>query len=1549
MTDDALLRRSLDAVRALREQVGQLRARTEEPIAVVGMGCRFPGGADSPDRFWDLLRAGRDGTMDVPADRWPADHWYSPDRSTPGTSYTRRGGFLAEGVHAFDASFFGVTDAEAHEMDPQHRLLLEASWQALEHAGLLSGTRAEQRVGVFVGISGSENALRPRPLRDTGPYTATGSAISVAAGRVAHTLGLRGPTLAVDTACSSSLLAVHLAVESLRRGECTAAVAGGVSAMMSPAVMVALSRMEALAEDGHCKVFDAAADGYARAEGCGMVALMRAGDAAAVRAPVLALIRGSAVNHDGRTSGLTVPNGRAQRELITQALKTARTAPHDVDYLEAHGTGTPLGDPIEVRAAADVLCAGRPAGAPLRIGAVKSNVGHLEAAAGVAGLIKTVLALRHGEIPGNLHLRTPNPRLGVERLPVVLNDRTTSWPDHPDGRPRTAGVSSFGFSGTNVHVVLAEPPATPARESGPERPAHVLALSARDPEGLRAAAARLGDWLARHPDAPLADVCHTTTARRAHFAHRAAFVTASRGDLTARLAGLAAGEVREASGGGRRLSASDAVGARDRAPARPVAFLLDATADRADHIVAALHPTHPGFRAHYDACAAELATAAGAAPDAPGCPGTGLAADVRTVACQVALVRTLTDWGVVPGAVAGGNAPGDLAAGLLADALGGRDAGLLLGARYTAAPTAATLPRRAPALRLLHGPQAGEVTADQAADPAFWSRPGTGTSPRAAAGALAPHGYDTLVHIGGTPAQDDPDGIRRLPGHDIWRELLDSLAQRHLAGDDVDWAAFDDGYDRARLDLPGQTFRRRAYGTTPAGPDTPAAPGTGAPVGTLGLRAVPSPLEQRQFTALVSRALLPEVADTAGVVHIGYYQDMLASATRTGDGLRLSGVTFEQALTLSGSRERALHLVVGPPEGDGWSTFSVHSRAVDPPDPTTATATATAAGDPASAAVEPALWRRHAGGRVRSGPTGQDPATGPESRGPEPLTEQTRADIMRRCAVRIDGAEFYRRLSERGVPYGPSVEWVTEVWLGDGEVLARLRAPSPAETDGGPGRPAPELPVPPGVLDACAPLYALAAEGDLHERDLYMVAGFGEAGFDAPADGPLWCHVRLTAPATRDTLVGDHVLCAEDGRTVGWARATEIRVIGAGGPTPDAPLTDAAADATRARWRGPAGHAALRSRLARMVGELLHLPPDDVPFAESLADAGLDSLAALELRRLVQTEAAVDLPADLLIAGPTLAEILDRVTASVEGHTATAPRRAYDTDSARWLPATPRDDRAVRLFCLPYGGRGASLYRDWAVAADSGLDVCPIQLPGREERGDERPLDAVEEAVEAVAQAVEPYVDRPFALYGHSMGALLAYRLAHRLGPKYGESLRHLFVSAFSAPTGRENPLGARLRSATRSLGFTGMPDHEDLMRLRRAEPERYLDALREELGDDLAGMAEVALDGAGYADLRIVESYRHDLTEPLLDVPVTAFHGAADPVVSEAEARAWQTLTGGAFELLVLPGDHYFVHGDQSGPRVLAELTQRLRLPHGSRGSRGPHGPHGPHGPTPS
>jgi len=1509
MTEDVLLRRSLDAIRSLRRQVEEARAAVREPIAVVGMGCRLPGGADGPEAFWRLLREGRDAITDVPRDRWPVDRYHSEDRHEPGTAYTRRGGFLREDVYAFDAPFFGISDTEAREMDPQQRLLLETSWEALEAGGLLTGRSDDRNVGVFVGVSGSESTMGSRPPEDAGPYSATGAAVSIAAGRVAYALGLRGPALAVDTACSSSLVAVHLAMQSLRRGECTAAVAGGVSAMMSPDVFVALCRMDALSADGRCKVFDESADGYVRSEGCGMVALMRLSDARARRMPVLAVIRGSAVNHDGRTSGLTVPNGRAQRELIASALAAADVHPHQIDYLEAHGTGTPLGDPIEVQAAAEALCRDRDPGTPLRIGAVKSNIGHLEAAAGVVGLIKTVLALRHEEIPANLHLNTLNPRLRADRLPMVFCGTAQPWPVRA-GRPRLAGVSSFGFNGTNAHLVVQEPPAAATRlPPRDERPAHVLALSARDEQALARSAARLADWLDAHPTAALADVCHTVNAHRPDLARRAAFVTGSTAELTGRL--------RETSEG-RDAARPTGPGTAARPSQAPVAFLLYAEGDRARRAAAELCATHPGFRTHFEECDRLLATTTGvSALDAlPGTHDTDpLTADTLAVAYQIALVRLLADWNVRPDAVAGAG-PGEIAAACLTGVCDIAGAGALLAARHTAAPPPAGLVLRAPRLRLLHGPAAATVTAQDATDPARWTRATRGAAPGTVVDVLAAHGYGTFVGLG-EAARADGLGWE-IPGEQVWREVLSGLAGHYLADGDVDWTAFGADFGRSVLELPTHPWQRRSY--PPARhPHAAAAPvaATGTPEGELGLRLLPSPLEQRQFETTLARAVLPELADTAGVLHIGYYQEMLATAARRlrPDGqrgvLRLRGVDFQHALRLPDRQERVVQLVVSPsPDGDG-PHFAVHSR-------------------PAAGSD----WERHVHGRFGTDPAGD----GADGAPPAPLTPQARERILQRCGAAVSGADFYRRMRERGVALGPSVEWMEEAWAGDGEVLARLR-PARAD-DGRPGRPERALPVHPGVLDACVQLYALAAGDALADDDLFITARMAEVLMTSghEAAGPMWVHVRLTTPVRGKRLVGDHLLCAEDGTLIGSAHGTEVQVIS---PERGAALLRAREGE---RWTGPhAGGRAgppradllerpgeLTRFLTGVAGELLSLPAGEVPVERPLTDLGLESLAALELRRRLRAELGVDVAVELLVDGPPLTELAERITGAA-GMDARSDGRGQEPhdhgpDGELWLPRRPREDAPVRLFCLPYGGRGASLYRGWPTALDSGAQVCPVQLPGREERAGERPLLDAEEVVDTVARVLKPHLDRPFALYGHSMGGLLAYRLARRFCGEHGDLLRHLFVGAFSAPTAGPNPLDRRMMTVMRTLGFDGMPAQEELVRLQREQPGAYREALHAEFGDRVAAKLEAATDGCGYADLRIVQSYRHEETEPPLTVPVTAFHGADDPVVPRADMESWRGLTREGFELLVVPGDHFFLHPDQSGPAVVRAIDERLR-----------------------
>jgi acyl transferase domain-containing protein len=505
------------------EQIEAVSRRAREPIAVVGMGCRFPGGAGNPAAYWQLLREGRDAISEVPRDRWDIDALFDPDPDAPACMSVRNGGFLAD-IGGFDPAFFGIAPREALSMDPQQRLLLEVTWEALEHAGIAPESLAGSATGVFVGICNADHFTRllNRGAASIDAYLASGNANSVASGRIAYCLGLQGPALSIDTACSSSLVALHVACRSVRSGESRLAIAAGVNVICSPETTIALSKAHMLAPDGRCKTFDASADGFSRGEGCGVLVLKRLEDALADGDRVLALIRGTAVNQDGRSGGLTVPNGPAQEAVIRMALADGSVQASDVDYVEAHGTGTSLGDPIEVRALAGALGRGRTAVRPLLIGSVKANIGHLESASGIAGVIKVVLALQHERIPPHLHFRVPSPHIAWADYPVKVAPDGVAWPrgEHR----RLAGVSSFGFSGTNAHVVIEEAPVAQPAVVLATRPLHCLPLSARSSEALEQLAGAYAEAFATAEDASFVDLVNTAGVGRSHLRERAAIV-----------------------------------------------------------------------------------------------------------------------------------------------------------------------------------------------------------------------------------------------------------------------------------------------------------------------------------------------------------------------------------------------------------------------------------------------------------------------------------------------------------------------------------------------------------------------------------------------------------------------------------------------------------------------------------------------------------------------------------------------------------------------------------------------------------------------------------------------------------------------------------------------------------------------------------------------------------------------------------------------------------------------------------------------------------------
>lgn len=527
--------------------------RTDEPIAIVAVSCRFPGAPD-PEAFWEVLSGGVDAIREVPEDRFDIDEFYDPDPDAAGKTYTRFGGFL-DGIDGFDPEFFGISPREAVWIEPQQRLMLETVWEGLERAGYAPAALRGSRTGVFVGVAANEYAhlLSSESIDKIEPHFITGNALNAISGRVAFALGFEGPAVAIDTACSSALVAVHQACQALHSGDCDMALAGGVNVLLSPVTVVAASRARMLSPVGRCKTFDASADGYVRSEGCGILVLKRLSDAERDGDRICAVIPSSAVNQDGASSGLTVPNGGAQQRLIGSALARAGLTGGDVDYLEAHGTGTPLGDPIEVQAAAAAYGDSRDADRPLLMGSVKTNIGHTESASGAAGLIKVVLSLQHEVLPQSLHFDEPSPHIPWDSLPVRVVDAAMPW--LPNGRPRRAGVSSFGFTGTNAHVLVEEAPASTDRrltdddatESASEAragQARVLALSARSPEALVALTRRYQDWLTAHPDVDLAEVCLTAGTGRSHFEHRAALVVDSVEGAREALAELAENRLR---------------------------------------------------------------------------------------------------------------------------------------------------------------------------------------------------------------------------------------------------------------------------------------------------------------------------------------------------------------------------------------------------------------------------------------------------------------------------------------------------------------------------------------------------------------------------------------------------------------------------------------------------------------------------------------------------------------------------------------------------------------------------------------------------------------------------------------------------------------------------------------------------------------------------------------------------------------------------------------------------------------------------------------------
>jgi acyl transferase domain-containing protein/acyl carrier protein len=1185
------LKRAFVAIETLQARLARVEYERAEPVAIVGIGCRFPGGGNSPEDYWQLLRDGVDAISRVPADRWDADRYYDPDPMQQGKINNVNGGFLDTDVYAFDPHFFGISPRETLQLDPQQRLLLEVVWEALEHACIAPDQLFGSATGVFVGISTLDYAVRQlgrQPPVQIGAYVGTGAMLSPAAGRISYTLGLNGPSMVVDTACSSSLLAVHLACQSLRSGESDLALSAGVNLLLDPELSIYFSTAGMLADDGRCKTFSATANGYVRSEGCGAVVLKRLSDARADGDTILALIRGSAVNQDGASGGLTVPSGPSQEQVIRQALSQAGLAPEHIDYIEAHGTGTPLGDPIEVGALGKIFGKVRPAEQPLYIGSAKSNIGHTEAAAGMVGLLKVVLALQHGEIPPNLNFHEPSPQIPWNTLPVKVPTTRTPWPAAE--KARAAGISSFGFSGTNVHVVVEEAPAAEEEHEleVPARPYHVLPLSAKSVPALRALAGAFEKRLLASEADELADICYTAARGRAHFQHRLALVADSSPVLASALGDFAGGQIEE---GMAHASSSG--------PA-PMALLFTGQGSQYVGMGRVLYDSQPLFRQTLDYCA-EILRPVLPKPllevlfDAADALDQTRYAQPALFALEYALYQVWTAWGG-EFTVVMGHSLGEYVAACVAGVFSVED-GLLLVAERA---------------RLMDAlPRSGSM-ATAFCDVATVEAALAGRESEASIAAL--NGPTSTVVSGARAAIEDivrafaVQGIRAKQlnvSHAFHSPLMEPmLAEYEAALRRVDFAP-------PRLDVISNLTGKRA------GPEMATA--------EYWLSHVRSPVRfadglhtlHEQDTRLflevgprpallgMARAVLPE---DAGVFLPSLHPDrddwrqMLQSLAHLySSGIAVDWLAFERdykrrrvqvptyafqrrhysiecpretrSYTSAGGQrphplvDRQIHSPLV--SGDLFETF-FHVGALPLLDEHRIYEQVLVSGAShlslvlgaagllrpgAALALDEIFFRQalvvpESGCQVQLG-IGVEEGIGRPfelvnslesathvtgrllSAVPSPDIGEDSELLWERCRQRLTAAEVYEIQSDRHIELGPNYRWLSEVGRGDGEAVCRIERPAEAVD-------ADQYQLPPGLLDACFGLLAVSV--DLDVDDTFIPFSIEALHFyRRPQDFPLHAHLHLRSTAQSEQPMGDIQLCDAGGAVIAEVRGISGR------------------------------------------------------------------------------------------------------------------------------------------------------------------------------------------------------------------------------------------------------------------------------------------------------------------------------------------------------------------------------------------------------------------------